>query len=81
MANLHFSPFAPYFCKVFNCFKVDLGSLLQDLPGAFQVTLCFSFDATFFIEFGKVDIEPVEIRSGFPGVYRGQRISIRLRYL
>ena len=71
VTNLHFRPFAPYFCEVFNGFEVDLGSLLEYLSRTFQVPLRFALYPTFLVEFSKVDVEPVEVRRGFSGTDRG----------
>ena len=56
VTNLHLRPFAPHFCKVFDGLKIDLSGLLEHLSRTFQVPLRFTFDATFLVEFGEVNI-------------------------
>ena len=78
MTKFHFSPFTPYFCKVLNSFEVDLCCLLQYSACAIKVFLRFTSSTTFFIEFGEVDIQPVEVRSGATGVYRDESLVVCL---
>jgi hypothetical protein len=71
VANFHLRPFAPDFRKVFDGLEVNFGGLLEYLSRAFQVSLCFTFDATFLVKFGEVYVEPVKICRGFSRADRG----------
>jgi len=71
VTNFHLCPFAPYFRKVLDGLEVNLGGLLEHLSCTFQVSFRLTFDTTFLVELGEVDVEPVKICRGFPGDDRG----------
>lgn len=62
LTDLHFSPFTPHLGEIFNCLEVHFGSFLQDFTCAIEVSFSLTSSTTCFVEFCKVDVEPVQVR-------------------
>lgn len=81
VSDFHFCPLAPHLGQILDSLEVDLRSFFENFSSTVQIFFSITFNATFLVKLGKVDIEAVEICSGFPWIYRGQCLSVCLSNL
>lgn len=81
VTDLHLSPFTPNLSKLIHRLEVDFGSLLQDFSSAVDVFFCLARSTAFLVEFGKIDIYPMEIRSCLARMDSGNSLIVGLGHL